>query len=89
MTIPVTAQWRPHTEVPTPPISALIAIPQTQEDPSDSAHYLLSDLYVYFPANQQRWVHEESGKPIKHPVFWWLNEAELIASLDAASVKPD
>lgn len=71
--------WQPHTRRPLDPKqTVIVAVPCA----IDGQPYLLAELYRW----EERfgcWIGENSGLRIKHAVFWWLAETELLASLPA------
>jgi len=75
----VTVRWHPHTEAPTKPVAAIIAIPPDPED--DAGVVLLHNLYTW--CQSRGWEHEETGVPLLEEQFWWLNEVDIVAPLDA------
>lgn len=68
----VVARWRPHTEIPLQPTSALIAIPMSP----DEGVFLLPRLYEFNPV-QKRWEDQISAAPLSYSVFFWIDEEDL------------
>lgn len=73
------AAWRPHTETPAGPDTAIIAIRPPADYVGDVETILLGEVYRYDMTNG--WRGEIGGFPIKHAVFWWMREDELLQDL--------
>ena len=71
--------WRPHTERPAGPETALIAILLPDEDDKPEPA-LMTELHIWDRA-ANCWMSERGGMPIRHPVFWWLPAVEVLPSL--------
>ena len=73
--------WQPHTRIPEQPgQTAIIAVKCAKDDPDDVDRYLLAELYR-FDQRFDCWISEGSGLKLKHDVFWWLPETDLLATL--------
>ena len=72
--------WNPHTELPTAPETAIVAVDQGDVYPDAPGPFLLDEVYR-FDVRYQRWIGETSGLLLKHARFWWMREDDLLASL--------
>lgn len=67
--------WRPHTEAPRAPISAVIAA----ELDEDVGMYLVGGVYTWVDGE---WVEEITGEVLStDTAFWWLPEEELVQTI--------
>jgi hypothetical protein len=80
VTQPNNLRWRPHTERPTGSETALIAIRPIEEESGQPEARLLAELHIW-SRNDDQWFSERGGMPIRHPVFWWLPETDVLQSL--------
>lgn len=72
--------FRPHTEQPTEPTGAIIAVPVRDLHTEDRPRfYLLPDLYHW---QRGQWVTNVGDKPLTHDRYWWVEEARLLAWLE-------
>lgn len=67
--------WRPHTEAPTGPEVAVIAIRD-----KEGGHFLLPEIYRW-DVNYQCWMGEANALLIKHRAFQWAPESEILRTL--------
>lgn len=72
--------WRPHTEIPDGPQTAVIAIRPPKDDPDDVDAILLAEVCAYSQTHCC-WMGESNGLKIKHAEFWWMPEDDLLRSL--------
>ncbi|MDI3260300.1 MAG: hypothetical protein QJR02_11450 [Sinobacteraceae bacterium] len=71
-------KWKPHTEAPTEPISALIAVP------ADTREWvLLNGIYIWSPS-RPHWVSERNGESLQAGVFLWLPDDAVIDEIGMA-----
>ncbi len=69
-------RWRPHTERPATADPALIVVRQ----PRTGLPFVLPELYR-FHASDELWFGAANVLLLKHEVFHWLPEAELLRTL--------
>lgn len=69
--------WHPHTEIPTGPETAVIAIRPPKGDPDEVDVILLAELHR-FDMRWRCWMSEGMGLKIHHDVFWWARESEIL-----------
>jgi hypothetical protein len=48
---------------------------------------LMTELHIWDRATNC-WMSERGGMPIRHPVFWWLPEVEVLPSLPQVTAGP-
>ena len=68
--------WRPHTDLPAAGEVAVIAAPCQL----DGAPFLLPELYR-FDVAEGRWFGARNVLLLKHEVFHWLPESELLQTI--------
>lgn len=69
--------WRPHTEEPTEPTTALIVT--DMGDDTFQLFCLVGSLYTW---QWGRWVEEKTGEPLDPDTpFFWLTEADLMKTI--------
>lgn len=73
-------KWRTHDEKPdtSEPVTALLMIPDDEGDPHPC---ILAGMYLW---KNDQWMSEETFKPCPPP-FWWVLEAEVVATRDEDS----
>lgn len=69
--------WHPHTETPDGLLTAVIAVESME---SDDRPYIAGEIYEWRPEHEC-WMGETNGLTLKHPVFWWMPERELLETL--------
>lgn len=72
--------WHPHTERPTCIGSCLIALPP---ESADDPFVLASGYYTYRPQTD-RFTCEKTDAPLTASAFFWADEGEVLAELEAA-----
>ena len=72
--------WRPHTEIPNGPETAIIAIRPPKDEPNDVDAILLAEVHRY-NTRYACWMGESNGLKIKHDVYWWLPGDALLETL--------
>lgn len=73
-------RWRPHTEIPDGPQTAVVAIRPPKDDPDDVDAVLLAEVQRW-DTHFRCWMGESNGLKIKHAEYWWLPEGELLITL--------
>lgn len=72
--------WRPHTDTPAGPETAVLAIKPAKDFPDDVDSILLADLYRW-DVQHACWMGEANGLKLRHAEYWWLPERDLLATL--------
>lgn len=65
--------WNPHTRRPDGPETAIIAI-------NDEGYFLLAEVYRW-DERWNCWMSEAGGLKLRHAVFWWAREEEVLRGL--------
>ena len=71
-------KWRPVSELPPQPASALFATFDPFAAPDDGGPYLLDGLFII---HKGQWVREDGGPvPANLDNVWWIDEEALFAA---------
>ncbi len=78
------ARWRPHTDTPTEQrTTALIALPGEDGRAGDGRPFVLG--VCAWREQDRSWIDEATCARMSRPVFWWMDERDLLAGLPGAT----